>query len=183
VAHVRGAQRVVRSSSRRKTAWSLGPATGSAPGSPQTISAGGTTLGLLGSTPSIDGLTLIRLRGNLVLRLETAGSAGDGFVGAFGICQVGNEAFSAGASALPDPQDDGGDERWFYHQYFEVKSLQTTQALVGNSNTASRIVDVDSKAMRKSSVDQVLICMLGVEETGVSTMAWMFQSRVLDKLP
>ena len=172
-----------RSSSRRQTGWSAGPATGSTPGSVQAITAAGTTLAILGSAPTVDDLTLVRLRGMLTLSLSAAATALDGFVGAFGIANVGSEAFATGAAALPDPQDDQGDERWLYHTFFQLTSLQTTQALIGSDNMATLRVPVDSKAMRKTPGGSTLVAIIGVEEVGAATLQWMFNCRVLDKLP
>ncbi len=184
MAHGRGSSRFPRgSSSRRQTAWSIGPATGSAPGSPQAISASGTTLATIGIGANVQGLTLIRTRGQLTLSLDTAAANGNGFVGAFGIAVVGGEAFTAGVGSLPDPQDDADDERWLYHRWFQVHSTTAVTADIGAQPLASVVVEVDSKAMRKTEENEVICAVLGVVEIGTASMGWMFASRVLDKLP
>ena len=172
-----------RSTSRRRTGWSAGCATGAAPGSSQTISTDGTTVGLIAVVAQIEGLTQVRLRGELTLNLLTAATANDGFQGAFGVGLFGNEAVTVGVTALPDPVDDIGDERWLYHTFFSVRSGTTTAADVGQHLMATFRRTVDSKAMRKAPPDLVLACLLGVDEIGSATMNWMFNSRVLDKLP
>ena len=172
-----------RSSLARKTAWSNGPHTGGAPGAPQTISASGTVLATIGQQPTVNGLTLVRTRGNLVLWLETAAAQGNGFTGAFGLLAVGNEAFVAGVGSVPDPQDDPNDERWFYHTWFHVSSNTATTADIGGDNMSSVRIEVDSKAMRKLPPDLVIAAVLGVVEIGTASLNFMFNSRTLVKLP
>ena len=168
---------------RRLTTWSVGPHTGAVPGAPQTISTSSTTLATVGVAAAVPGLTLIRVRGVLTFQLQSAAASGNGFVGAFGILNIGGEAFTAGAGSMPDPQDDAGDERWLYHTWFMVASMATAAIEIGKDNLASLRIEVDSKAMRKAPADVTLAAVLGTVEIGTATMEWMFTSRVLDKLP
>ena len=172
-----------RNSSQRKTAWNGGPHTSAAPGSPQTITASGTTVVTTGIIALSEGTTLIRTRGVLTMSLQNAAAQANGFTGAFGILAAGNEAFTAGAGSLPDPQDEPGDERWLYHKFFQIVSNTATTADIGQDVLASLRVDIDSKAMRKVSPDLVICAVLGVVEVGTATMAWMLNSRLLFKLP
>ncbi len=172
-----------RSTVRRQTGWGLGPSTGGTPPSSQAISASGTTIASIGVVPGVEGLTLVRTRGYMALALESVGAVGDGMDGAFGIAITDDEAFTAGAASVPDPQDDPGSEVWFYHQWFTLSSLQTTQAVVGGDNMSSLRVDIDSKAMRKLPVGKTLYAVLGVIEVGGVSMAWTFGCRLLFKLP
>ena len=181
--HSRGSFRGRGTTARRITAWAAGPATGGDPGSPELISQSGTTSATVSVTPTAEGITLVRTRGVLSFKQVTATAAGDGFNGAFGILLAGNEAVTAGAASLPDPQDESGDERWLYHTFFRITSNTTTAADIGADNGAGIVIDVDSKAMRKFPVDLRMVAMLGVVEEGTATMEWMFDSRALVKLP
>ncbi len=168
-----------RSTPRRHSAWALGPSTGGTPPSTQPITAPGTTLGTVGVTPTVEGLTIARLRGQLFLAIQAATSAGDGLDGAFGIAIADSEAFTAGAASLPDPQDEPDAEVWLFHQWFHIESLQTTQSAVGDAGRADLIMNVDSKAMRKFPGGKTLYCILGVTEVGAVTVDWNFASRLL----
>ena len=140
-------------------------------------------MGTTGVSASVEGLTLIRTRGLLTLQLQSSAGAGNGFFGAFGICLVGIEAFTAGVASVPDPQDDVDDERWLYHTFFEVRTTGTVAAELGKDNLASFRHAVDSKAMRKEPPDLAECIVLGAVEIGTATMDWSYMSRTLVKLP
>ena len=53
---------------------------------------------------------------------------------------------------------------------------------VVNSTTAAIRVDVDSKAMRKCSVDETIFAVIEVAELGTASLSWSFNSRLLFKL-
>ncbi len=182
MAHSRGNFSRSRSSNRRLTAWGVGPHTGSAPSASQVISTSGTTLATVGTSAGVEGLTLIRTRGLLTLQLLTADANGSGFFGAFGLCLVGDEAFAAGVTAVPDPQDDTDDERWYYHTFFNIRTNAATTVEIGKQGMAQLVLEVDSKAMRKEPSDLVEVAVLGHVEVGAATMNWDFACRTLNKL-
>ena len=173
-----------RSSTRRQTSWVSAPSTGGTPGSPQTISASGTTLGSIGRTPAVEGLTIVRIRGSLILQLQIADVSASGFTGAFGIGIIQNEAFvTGGASSTPDSQDEPDSETWLYWKAFHVTTTTATTANIGADNSSILRIDVDSKAMRKFPGGETLYISLGVVESGTASMDWFFDGRVLVKLP
>ena len=172
---------------RRSTAWGIGTATAAVPGQSQGISATGAVLGLSAIAPSIEGETIIRTRGELLLVLTTASVAGAGFTGAFGIGIASSPAVAAGIGSLPTPIAEEGDENWLYHRYF---SLVAGGVIDGTASTDSEQplssvlrVEVDSKAMRKFPDGTTVYCALEATEAGVATMNWYFNSRTLVKLP
>jgi len=174
-------------SPRRKTSWIIGPRTG-ANGSLQSIISSVKTVATIGVT-TVDGETLIRTRGQLLLFLRSATASNNGFTGAFGIGMVTDQAFTAGIASMPGPLNDDEWDGWLYHNYFAVFASSVIAAEVSNAddfaNTQSAVLrmEIDSKAMRKTKSKQVMFAALEVEETGVADMSWFFNSRQLFKLP
>ena len=174
---------------RRSTAWGVGPSTG-ADGESRAASSSSSLLANTGVVPAIEGLTLVRIRGDLSVFLTTAGSAADGFNGAFGIGIATTRAFTSGVGALPIPLTNDEDEDWLYHRYFSLfaggpiaVATAAQQADQVNATSAAARFEVDSKAMRKWAAGHTLYAALEVIETGVATMEWAFNSRILVKLP
>ena len=172
----------------RTSSWGLGPKSGTA-GASLSLSATGAQLGTIGAGPVEDGITLIRTRGELLVQLVTASASGGGFFGAFGIGIVTAAAFSAGVASVPTPITEEGWDGWLYHRYLNV----ITSGIIDGSVAADHDfilsqggvfrVEVDSKAMRKHTVDDVVFCCMEVTEGGTSTGRWLFNSRLLAKLP
>ena len=162
--------------SRRKTSWDGGP--------------GGTPTGLISSSVSSilgagavadeDGMTLVRVRGECSLMLASAASDGDGFIGALGIGIVTSEAFAIGITAMPTPLIDDDWNGWLWHQFFSVRV--PVAAGIGSQSSEVRYV-VDSKAMRKLRLGDVIFFAQESSEIGVATMHMMADTRVLVKLP
>ena len=180
--------RTTRSASR-KTSWAVGPETG-ASGAAQGISGSIAELAASAAQALQDGLTLVRTRGELVLWLKTATAVGDGFHGAFGIAQATSAAFLAGAASLPTPLTEEDWDGWLYHRYFNIQSpgpiavaTASQEVLQVNNVAAGLRIEVDSKAMRKSSVDEAIYAAIEVVEVGTATMNWAFNCRLLCKLP
>ncbi len=162
---------------RRNTGWSAGPGT-TAYGEQQ-ITAAGTTLLALGAAAGSDGLTLVRTRGFIEMRLVVITASGDGYSGAIGLAQVSDRAFAAGAASVPQPFTEADDDSWIWHQFF---SLHPETDL--NGSNVSLEFEIDSKAMRKSHAGETLILVVEtIAEVGTATMAVYAASRVLDKLP
>ena len=173
---------------RRKTDWGVGPCTGTG-GSAQAVTSAGTLLATEGVSASIPGLTLVRTRGELLIYLSSVAAPEDGFVGAMGIGVVTDEAFAAGVAAMPTPITDEGSDVWLYHTYFQVIAggLMSGAAAVDRTslNPATAVFrrSIDSKAMRKVTVEDTLFATFEFAETGTATMQLHLCTRMLFKLP
>jgi len=165
-------------SSRRQTSWNAGPAQ-----SGTSITAAGTLLWATGSQAAEDGLTVVRLRGELTMFVEVATSPFDGFLSiGHGICIVSENAFNAGTASVPAPLDDIGWDGWiWYHLTEQLREASTTET--GRSGLSMVRIPIDSKAMRKNKRTDVLV---GVSqfgtEVGTSTLTFSSRTRVLDKI-
>ena len=180
MARLRG-NRLVRQFPRRQTSWALGPG-----GTASTTLATSTST-ILGAVAfaSSDGLTVVRIRGELMLQLLTSSAAAGGFSGAFGIGKATLDATGIGVSALPNPIDDEDWDGWLYHRYYALRSagvIVLADADAANSVTSSLRLEVDSKAMRKLPENEALFASIQTVESGVSNMTADFNSRVLVKL-
>jgi len=179
--------RSVPSRTRRKSAWGVGPNTGT-DGTEQTISAAGVFSATAGALVLADGATLVRTRGELVLNLLSTTSAGDGFIGAFGIGVATSQAFGAGAASMPAPVTEDDWDGWLYHRFFSITAGGILDTGVASARLqvmaagASLRVEVDSKAMRKTPQNMTIFAAIEVVEAGAATMAWFFNSRLLFKL-
>ena len=174
---------------RRKTSWEIGAQTG-IDGATRAVSSSSSLLAVSGVNSEVDGLTLIRTRGDLNLFLTTCDAVGNGFHGAFGIGIVNENAFAAGIGSVLTPLTDEDWDGWFYHRYFGIFSggpiaaaTAAQEALQINSTSAALHVEVDSKAMRKLTEQMTIYAALEVVELGTCTMEWAFNSRSLFKLP
>ena len=167
------------SSSRRKTGWSVGPSQ-----VPIGISATGSLLWALSSQVLVDGLTLIRIRGEFSCHLNVVTAISDGFASfAVGLCNVSENAFNAGIVSVPSPITDMAWPGWMYHSlHAELTGLETTE--VGRGPLSAVRVSIDSKAMRKVRIMDVLCGVIEVgAETGTANLVFSATTRILDKLP
>ena len=164
-------------SSRRKTSWSQGPR------GTLSISTNAQTIFASGAQANVPELTLVRVRGELWITLSTVDAALSGFPQvAVGICNVTENAFGAGATAIPAPITDINWDGWlwFWQGRFTSPSGTLTDA---DGATNARIV-IDSKAMRKVHVTDTLVGVIQTTgEIGTATMVANMETRVLDKLP
>jgi len=163
--------------SRRRTGWSAGPKEND---SPPSAAVSTTALWQTGSLALADGLTVARIRGNFAAWLVVAATAGDGFLGAIGILNVTNEAFTAGVASVPSPMDDEDYDGWMFHRYFNLFSPSTSP--IGNGGSYVTF-PIDTKAMRKTTEGDVLVGVIQVIEAGNATIEWSARTRVLDFLP
>ena len=188
MARPRGFRSPIRTSVKRKSGWGLMPNTGAAGGGNQLISTTGSVAALGGVVVLLDGITLVRTRGELNLVLLTAAAQGDGFHGAFGIAKSTNSATAIGITALQTPISDETWDGWLYHRYFSLRAGGIINQGVSadedqvNSVAAALRIEVDSKAMRKARADDAFYAALQVTEVGTATMGWNFNSRGLFKL-
>ena len=171
---------------RRKTSWSNGPGQTA----PQTVINGtSSNLANLGFTALSDGLTIVRVRGELMLWLSSAAASLDGFAGALGIGIVNTQAFLAGAASVPMPITEMDWEGWMYHRIIQLKSggaiasSASTEQDETNAVTAALRLVIDTKAMRKISGEETIFAALEVFEVGTAVLNWSINSRMLSKLP
>ena len=121
--------------------------------------------------------------------LGSADVVDSGFFGAFGIGVVTDEAFAAGIGAMPTPITDEGSDIWLYHRYINIMASSPLSGAAAldrtavTGNTAVLRFEVDSRAMRKLTVEDTIFAAIEVTEIGVCTMQWQFLSRSLFKLP
>ena len=180
MADFRGRGRGVVRAPRRQTAWDIGVETGTN-GSIQGISGAATTIWLGGIVPVVEGLTIVRIRGFIELRMSLVTAVGDGFNGAMGIIPVDDRAFAAGAGSIPRPFSDESDEGWMWHRYFSIHPESTT--LESNASYSMQI-EIDTKAMRKFPQGHTLVGVIQtVNETGTAVLDIYAASRTLVKLP
>ncbi len=174
-------------SQRRKTSWIIGPRSGGN-GSNQQITTSAKIVATIGVT-TVDGETLIRTRGQMLLMLQTAAAVANGFVGAVGIGMVTDQAFTAGIASMPGPLNDDEWDGWLWHDYFAVvaSSIIDTSAAdaddIINSRSGCLRIPIDSKAMRKTKDNMVMFAAIEVSEVGTAVMDWYLNTRQLFKLP
>ena len=164
----------VQTSQRRQTAWSLGPEGTLA----HTASAA--QLVPTSVTATVEGLTIVRIRGTFLIFLTSVGSNVDGLTGAVGIGIVTDEAIAAGVAAVPTPFSDDDDELWMWHHYFHCIGASTSSP--SQQPAATVRMEIDSKAMRKLPQGNSLFAAVEVVETGVIAGNSFLNTRILVKL-
>jgi len=186
MARLRGS-RFPRTGARHRSSWGVGPAT-TAGGAGQSLVSSTADLGGTAVSVGLDNLTLIRTRGEFVAFLKTSASDANGFHGAFGIAKATSAAILAGVASVPTPITEQDWEGWLYHRYFSIFSggpiaaaTAAQEALQVNNVCAALRIEVDSKAMRKSDIDEGFYCAVEIVEVGTATMSWTFNSRMLFK--
>ena len=171
--------------SRRQNSWGLGA------GSSVVTTLSATGSAFLGSTiiPEVEGLTIVRTRGELMMYLSTAAAGQDGFTGAFGIAVATSAAVAAGIASVPTPITESDWNGWLYHRFFSLTTADVIDASASTDRdallpvTAAMRLEVDSKAMRKFKVEDRLYAAVEVVEVGTATIRMFFDSRILVKLP
>ena len=162
---------------RRSTAWFGGPSSG-IDGAAQATGGPGSLLMTTGAAAGVDGLTLVRTRGELLIRLTAASAISEGFFGAFGIGVVTVAAFTAGAASVPTPVTEETWDGWLYHTYWQC--ISQSAGVIENSSWYRKTID--SKAMRKLAVDEIIFAVVEFTEVGTSGVSFNFNSRILMKL-
>jgi len=180
--------RFQRTSVRHRSSWEVGPET-SGGGAIQSVTSSMASLAGTAVQATEDGQTLIRTRGELLLFLDTAVTALDGFHGAFGIAKATSAAVLAGAASVPTPITEEAWDGWLYHRYISLFSAgpiavatAAQEALQVNNVCAALRIEVDSKAMRKQDVNEAFYAAVEFVEVGAATLRWAFNSRMLLKL-
>ena len=176
--HSRGSARA----SRRLTSWALGPG-GDDIITWVRIGFTSSTVQILGTgvTPVIDNLTVVRLHGVLSYTLTVADGALSGYNLAAGIGIVSLDAFTAGVASVPDPFDDIDWPGWMWHQMFSIHA--PFAVIAANDAGFQRELKIESKAMRKLRINEVLFMSVQAGETGAATVQVEAATRVLVKLP
>ena len=166
-----------RGSVRRKTDWGFGPSTS---GIVLSLSAAGTAVSD-GVTPGFGALTIVRTRGAYNIELNSSQGVAEGAQIALGLCKVTSEAFAVGATAIPDPVTDDDWDGWFWYQYVGFhRSAAATQIAIDNATFVYGVID--SKAMRRVDVSEVVCFVMGLEEEISSVTATLtMKSRLLIK--
>jgi len=172
-----GRQRVFQARSpRRLTDWGAGVNAGG-------VGAAATGKFLWTTSLSVSSpFTMIRLRGYAHITLASSAAVGDGFTGAIGVALVNTDAFLAGAGSIPGPFTDQNWDGWFYHHFFDVRSITATIADGANASAASQRIVIDSKAMRKWDPSETMVGMFEVSESGAASIELNAQTRVLLKV-
>ena len=173
MARQRGFPRVATRGPRRQTSWGFGP------GGTAVTSFTASTTAFVGSAvvPVQEGMTIVRLRGRLRTYLKTAMASGDGFQGAFGIGIAPTVGVASGVGAVPSPITEQDSENWLYWTPISIHGGVNLQ------DETSMNIEVDSKAMRKFTDDEIsLYAMIELIEIGAATADLFFDSRILLKL-
>ena len=173
----------VPESLRRKTAWDLGPGGDDlATLDIQSVSSDTTVILGSGITPTVDPLTIVRVRGHLSLRLDTATAAGDGFNWVAGMGIVSNDAFAIGQTAMPNPFDDSVWPGWMW---MASGSMHTAVGGLSVGDPSNNPIDVpiDARAMRKLGLNEIVFISLQGGENATANLSVAAYTRVLFKLP
>jgi len=166
-------------SKRRQVAWGVGP---NAQG--QISSVTNSVVWTNGVVLLLDvESTIVRIRGDMLLRITAAAAAGDGFSGAVGMGIVNSQAFAAGIVSMPTPVTEADWPGWMYHRFFNIKAPTGTLADGANADAIVQRLEIDSKAMRKIGTEEVFFGAIQFVEVGTSTIVWDADTRILLKLP
>ena len=185
MARSRGSRFPRTTSQRRKNAWVAGVGSNQAG---QSVSATGKAGVSLGAGINVDGLTLVRTRGEFQMYLESASSAGAGFIGAVGLAVVTDQAFNVGITAIPGPVTESNFDGWLYHRFFSVIAGGIIDGGAAadhdqvNAMSAAVRVEIDSKAMRKVKEGETIVGIMEFTEIGTAVARFFMDSRMLFKL-
>jgi len=165
------ARRAVTRGARRRTHWTEIR-------SASTALSASTSVLLAVAVVGHEGETLARTRGIFSATLEAYTSAGDGFLGAFGMAIVSTAAATAGIGSIPTPLTEAGWDGWFVHRYFDIRGTIVAGSAAGANANLVRL-DIDSKAMRKANEDESIVMVVEVIESGTATLTVVAACRVL----
>ena len=166
-------------STRRRSGWEEGPFS-----AVTALSTAGMTLWGTGQTAGEDGLTIVRMRGEVLLFLSTVTTILDGFQSfAMGIGIVSDRAFAAGGASVPAPLTTVEWEGWLWHHMGAgLAGLSTTEVAQGPSDAIR--IPIDSKAMRKVGSDETVFGAIELgTEVGTAVAQFSARTRMLIKLP
>ena len=164
---------------RRQTAWQQGP---ESVGAAITSTSAALWSATGASMASGREVTIVRTRGWMHAVMNISDTAQGGFRGACGIGIATIEAIAAGVAAVKHPLGDIEWDGWLWHSVFDVRTITSTIADGSNAAAVSQRVEIDSKAMRKISDEEVMFGVVEVVEVGISSMQLWANTRVLVKL-
>jgi len=146
-------QLVRRSGSRPNRSWAAStPAAATAVAAATKVLLSTFTL----SNPNIDE-TVLRTVGQISVSTDnTTGSETQ--AGAFGLIVVSDAAVAVGASAIPGPTSDAGDDGWYVYVPFSFSSVAISA--VGQHFDLSHRIEFDSKAKRILQEGQTIAVMV-----------------------
>ena len=141
--------------------------------------------GFIGSSvnATVEGITIVRIRGYFRAILTAVAGANDGFSGAFGIGIASLAAVTAGTGSLPTPITEQDSENWLFWRAFSLQSATATIADGVNAVGVHVDFEIDSKAMRKFPTDLALYSIVELVENGTAVIDMWHDSRILSKLP
>ena len=162
---------------KRRTGWDEGPF-----GRAQ-VSSNVVTLIPTGQAPTLDGLTITRTRGELLLALSLVTAQLDGFRRcAAGICIVTAKAFGIGVSAVPGPLTEMDWDGWLWHWTGAVTGMAVEET--GDSGSSAVRIVIDLKAQRKIGLQDVVCGVFeSSDEVGTAVLEVYMSTRMLAKLP
>ena len=162
-------------SARRRVSWGVGPR-----GNVGAVTAAGSSVFPVGAQANLDDLTIVRIHGELLVRMKDGTAADSSFKFAFGMCIVNENAFGIGATAVPQPFTDLFWDGWMVH--FQGTIATEIAAEPANEINAVRKI-IDSKAMRKTHLTDVIVAVIEFHsENGTAIADADLVSRSLSKL-
>jgi len=182
MAHRRTRSGFRRGGPRRPTFWETVSTTAF-----QTLTSGATesvvnTLVLESETDSVPNPTLVRIRGHVYQELGTnSATIGDAVLLAHAIMVVDAKQLAIGVTALPLPISDNSED--FLWADSAIVTRSTTSLATSAGRDFADIV-IDSKAMRKMTLNQVLVMVTEMDvQAGISgrDVRFGFQMRLLFK--
>ena len=127
----------------------------------------------------VDGLTIVRTRGEMLFSLRSTSAVGEGFLVGAALGIVTNDAFAVGVTAVPSPIDDIDWDGWYWHQ---LVHLFEAVGVSDDGITTNARIQIDSKAMRKIGVNETAFMVIEGAEVGTSVVAAFGLTRMLLKL-
>ena len=122
--------------------------------------------------------TSVRVRGLLTVMTDQAAASEQPF-GAFGVCVVSDQAFSAGAASVPAPYTNADSDLWLLHEFWACPMLVGDSTGFGSAGVQAYVLD--SKAMRKVSEDETLIAVIQ-NANATDGVLYRLDFRILSKL-
>ncbi len=121
------------------------------------LASGGASVATIVSEANLEAVpngTIVRVRGSVLVQATAAGAVDAESIVNWGIMLVNAPAFAAGIASLPTPRTDIGSD-WLAWGSTGIHAHST--AVAGNELSAMERIEVDSKAMRKVGLNQVLV--------------------------
>ena len=104
----------------------------------------------------VEPVTLMRTRGNILIK-GTPDAVGDDAVVGLGVIVVSDNAAAVGGTSVPGPINDP-DAPWVWHQYVPLDA--GSAGLLGDDIGSIARVEVDSKAQRKIGINETAVMVI-----------------------